>query len=831
MKLTEHRSRAQGLPDLLLYDALVDDGILLLQDGSLLAAWSYRGPDMQSSTHDEMAILSSQLNGLLRLGSGWLIHCDAIRSLAPGYPKEGAFPDSITRLIDDERRMQFMAEEAHQAHFESEYFIALTYQCPIEVEERIRGWMFEGELKKKPSAQKAIEYFRSRIAAFEDRFSSILKIERLQLRTVTDEFGYAPVQDDLLRYIRRCITGDDHAFVLTSIPACLNDIIGCVDFMAGIEPQVGRKHLRVIAIDGFPRMSSPGMLRALDTLGIEYRWNNRALLLDSEEAHMRLDKIRKKWRGKMRGWKDQLMRTQNGVVNLFAQEMSLDAEEAIAVASSGDVQFAYYSSNILCMDEDVQRLDNSVGLVVKTIQNLGFGCRVESVNAVEAYRGSLPGDGYRNVRRTLVHTLNLADFFPITAIWAGSRQNPSPLMPPGSPALLYAATTGATPFRFNLHVADLGHALICGPPGAGKSTFLALVVAQWFRYPNARVFGFDKGYSLYALTSAAGGEFYDIGGEKSALSFCPLHELDSDADVAWAVSWLEGLCVAQGLRVAPRERNALTDAVRLLQASPTRTLTELSANVQDESVREALLYYTLGGPLGHLLDADEDMLGDGRFITFETENLMGLGEKAVAAVLMYLFRRIEKRLERGGGAPTLIPLDEAWVFLKNELFRERIREWLKTVRKLNAVVLLATQNLSDVFHSPIRDVILEACPTKILLPNPEAGNPASRSLYEQLGLNQTEIDIVQTSLPKRQYYIASPMGRRLIGLGMGPVALSFAGVNGREERTRLEELINRTGETWPAEWLRSRGLDDWARYLEELNQRRSKCSESTLVTG
>jgi type IV secretion system protein VirB4 len=246
--------------------------------------------------------------------------------------------------------------------------------------------------------------------------------------------------------------------------------------------------------------------------------------------------------------------------------------------------------------------------------------------------------------------------------------------------------------------------------------------------------------------------------------------------------------------------------------------------VQDESVREALLYYTLGGPLGHLLDADEDVLGDGRFITFETENLMGLGEKAVAAVLLYLFRRIERRLERGNGAPTLIPIDEAWVFLKNELFRDRIREWLKTVRKLNAVVLLATQNLSDVFHSPIRDVILEACPTKILLPNPEAGNPTSRTLYEQLGLNQTEIDLIQTSLPKRQYYIASPMGRRLITLGMGPVAISFTGVNGREERTRLEGLIDRTGDEWPAEWLRSRGLGDWAAYLEKLETaRREKC--------
>jgi len=113
-----------------------------------------------------------------------------------------------------------------------------------------------------------------------------------------------------------------------------------------------------------------------------------------------------------------------------------------------------------------------VRTVSKTIQNLGFGCRLETINAVEAWRGSIPGDGYSNVRRPLLHTLNLADMLPVTSVWAGLRENPSALMPKHSPPLLYAATTGATPFRFNLHVSDTGHTLIVGPTGAGKSTAL-----------------------------------------------------------------------------------------------------------------------------------------------------------------------------------------------------------------------------------------------------------------------------------------------------------------------------------------------------------------------
>ncbi len=755
LRANEHRMRPRGLADLLLYDSLVDDGILLLQDGALLAAWCFRGPDMGSSTHAEMAALSARLNAILRLGSGWMVQCDAIRSKAPEYPDPGAFPDPVTRVIDDERRVQFMAEAAH---FETEYFLALTYLPPAASEEKVKGWMFEGRRQAEdPAAQKALDRFASRIRNFEDRFSSLFRVERLRSVRFENDRGFPRIQDSLLRYIRRCITGEDYPFEQPDIPVYLADILGSRDFLAGIEPKIGDRHMRVIAIDGFPKASYPAILSALDALPIEYRWNTRALLLDPEEARAVLDKTRKKWRSRMRGWKDQVFRTQTGPVNLHAQEMAADAEEAMGIASSGDVQFALYSSNIVCLAEDRQTVEANASLLVKTIQNLGFDCRIETVNAVEAWRGTLPGDGYRNVRRVVLHTLNLADLLPITSVWSGLRENPSGLMPPGSPPLLYAATNGSTPFRFNMHVGDVGHTLMVGPTGAGKSTLLGLMVAQWFRYPQAQVFAFDKGYSLYVLTRAACGEFYDIAGERTALAFCPLRDIDSDAELAWAVEWLEALCGMQGLEVGPKQRNALTAAVQELRLSPTRTLTEFCASVQDLDIRDALQYYTLAGPMGALLDADEDLLGAGRFLTFETENLMGLGDRAVVAVLLYLFRQIERRLD---GSPTLVPLDEAWVYLGHELFRDRLRDWLKTMRKRNGVVLLATQSLSDIFNSPIKDVVLESCPTKILLPNTEARNPASFAFYQNIGLNEREVQIIQTGLPKREYYIVSPLGRR-----------------------------------------------------------------------
>jgi len=240
-----------------------------------------------------------------------------------------------------------------------------------------------------------------------------------------------------------------------------------------------------------------------------------------------------------------------------------------------------------------------------------------------------PGDGYSNVRRPLLHTLNLADMLPVTSVWAGLRENPSGLMPKHSPPLLYAATTGATPYRFNLHVSDTGHTLIVGPTGAGKSTALGLLAAQWFRYPNAKVFAFDRGYSSWLLTVAAAGSFYDLAGPRTHLAFCPLAALDEDSDLTCAVGWVEALCELNGLKFTPRHRNAVAEAIGRLRLSPTRTLTELSANVQDTDIRDALEHFTVSGPLGSLLDAEHDLLSDGRFLTFEMENLLLSGHTSI----------------------------------------------------------------------------------------------------------------------------------------------------------------------------------------------------------
>src|SRR5690349_24116192 len=175
--------------------------------------------------------------------------------------------------------------------------------------------------------------------------------------------------------------------------------------------------------------------------------------------------------------------------------------------------------------------------------------------------------------------------------------------------------------------------------------------------------------------------------------------------------------------------------------------------------------------------------------------------------------RIEQRLD---GSPTLILLDEAWSYLQHGLFRERLKDWLKTMRRKNAAVIMATHKISDIANSELADVVLENCPTKILLPNAESKNSGSLEFYQRVGLNERELDILQVSVPKQHYYVVSKLGRRLVDLNVGKVALSWVGVNGREERQIVEDVMAQYPDTWRYEWLRLKGQQHWAEYFQSL---------------
>jgi type IV secretion system protein VirB4 len=661
--LAEYRRHAQSLADFLPWAALVAPGVVLNKDGSFQRTARFRGPDLDSATPAELVGTTARLNNALRrLGSGWAIFVEAQRNPANHYP-QSQFPDPVSALVEAERKAQFVEEGAH---FESAAFLTLLWLPPAEDTSRAESWLYEGRSGTGTDA-------RDWLAGFIDRTDRILQLIE----------GFVPEVDwlddaETLTYLHSCISTKRHRVRVPEVPVYLDAILVDESFVGGLGPRLGRHHLRTLTITGFPTATFPGILDELNRLAFPYRWSTRAILLDKTDAVRLLIRIRRQWFAKRKSvaaiLKEVMTNEASTLLDTDAANKAMDADAALQELGSDAIGQAYVTATVTVSDEDPDKADEKLRLVEKLIQSRDFTCMIEMVNAVEAWLGSLPGHAYANVRQPPISTLNLAHMIPLSAVWAGPEQDAHFAAPP----LFFAKTEGSTPFRFSIHVGDVGHTLIVGPTGAGKSVLLALFALQFRRYAKSQIFAFDFGGSIRAASLAMGGDWHDLGGALSdddaePVALQPLANIDDASERGWAADWIASILMREGVTIDPTAKEHIWTALNSLASAPIaeRTLTGLAVLMQSTSLKQALRPYCLGGPHGRLLDADTERLGDADIQAFETEGLIGTG--AAPAVLAYLFHRIEARLD---GRPTLLMIDEGWLALDDGGFAGQLREWL-----------------------------------------------------------------------------------------------------------------------------------------------------------
>ena len=811
MSLAEYRTRAACLADFLPWMALVAPGIVLNKDGSFQRTAAFRGPDLDSATPAELVAVTARLNNALRrLGSGWAVFVEAQRVPANDYPAS-TFPDPVSALVDMERRAQFREEGAH---FESAYYLTLLWMPPAEEAARAEGWLYEGKSSTGVDPHELLRGFADRT----DRLLHLVEGFMPEARWLDDA--------ETLTYLHSCVSTRRQKVRVPETPIYLDALLADEGLSGGFEPKLGDHHLRTLTITGLPSVTFPGLLDELNRQPFGYRWSTRAIMLDKTDATKLLTKIRRQWFAKRKSiaaiLKEVMTNEASVLMDSDASNKAADADAALQELGADQAGIAYVTATITVWDTDPALAAEKLRLVEKVIQGRDFTCIVEGMNAIEAWLGSLPGHVYANVRQPPVSTLNLAHLIPLSAVWAGAERDEHF----GAAPLLYGKTEGSTPFRFSLHVGDVGHTLIVGPTGAGKSVLLAMMAMQFRRYAGAQIFAFDFGGSIRAATIAMGGDWQDLGsalhgsdraqratGEdaassgSAAVALQPLARIDDHGERAWATEWLSAILVGEGILIDPQVKDHLWSALTSLASAPVqeRTLTGLSVLLQDQMLKQALAPYCVGGPWGDLLDAETERLGEADVQAFETEGLVGTA--AAAAVLSYLFHRIEARLD---GSPTLIIIDEGWLALVNPIFAAQIREWLKTLRKKNASVIFATQSLADIDNSAIAPAIIESCLTRIFLPNERAMEPQIQAIYARFGLNARQIEILSRATPKRDYYCQSRRGNRLFELGLGEVALAFAAASSRTDQAAISDIVNAHGpDGFAAEWLRHRDCG-WA---------------------
>ena len=783
--LKEYSEEKGKLSSYIPWICLIDKGVVLNKNGTLQKTLKYRGYDLDSSTVYELKNINAKLNDVIkRLGQGWSLNVEARRKRCTDYI-EAKNEILAIDIIEKERKLNFLENE----HFESEYYLTIVQLIPTDNSKKV-GEIFLEYAKKSEILDKTLENFNKEFKKILNLFKEIF----LEVTELDDEETYT--------YLHSCVSTKTDKVVVPEIPYAMANYLCDSDLVGGLKPKLRGKEIRCISIQGFPNYTVPGFFDVLNRLNIPYRWITRFLMLSKLEA---LSKMERKYKNifsqrlslfqrvyaELTGEKEENSRK----LNEDALNKANEVRTQIALTTGDYVSQGFYTCTLIVDGDSIDEVEERVDIISKTINNMGFITIEESINSVEAFLGSIPGNITNNIRMPILNTITLSHLLPVSSVWGGDSWNKHLNVPP----LIYTKTKGSTPFRFNIHIEDIGHSAIVGPTGYGKSVLLGLIASSFMKYKDSRVYFFDKDASSRVLTYAVGGEFHDLGNDE--LSFQPLANIEIVEEKEWAYGWILEILEQENVKVSPTQKEKIWKALDNLAKTPIelRTISNFYTSVNDREIKEALISYKIGGALGKYFDSDKDTLNFSRWQVFEMNQVIN-NKKGITPLLSYIFRRIENSLD---GNPCIIILDECWMFFDNPIFAAKIREWLKVLRKKNCSVIFATQELGDILNSKLFTTVLDACQTKVFLPNPNAFADNYIPIYEKFGLNKTEIEIISKATKKKEYYYKSTKGSRLFELDLKEKTLSLIASSDLAKQNKAKELkeIYRDANDFTREWL------------------------------
>lgn len=783
--LKEYSEEKGKLSSYVPWICLIDKGVVLNKNGTLQKTLKYRGYDLDSSTVYELKNINAKLNDVIkRLGQGWSLNVEARRKRCTDYI-EAKNEILAIDIIEKERKLNFLENE----HFESEYYLTIVQLIPTDNSKKV-GEIFLEYAKKSEILDKTLENFNKEFKKILNLFKEIF----LEVTELDDEETYT--------YLHSCVSVKKDKVIVPEIPYAMANYLCDSDLVGGLKPKLRGKEIRCISIQGFPNYTVPGFFDVLNRLNIPYRWITRFLMLSKLEA---LSKMERKYKNifsqrlslfqrvyaELTGEKEENSRK----LNEDALNKANEVRTQIALTTGDYVSQGFYTCTLIVDGDSIDEVEERVDVISKTINNMGFITIEESINSVEAFLGSIPGNITNNIRMPILNTITLSHLLPVSSVWGGDSWNKHLNAPP----LIYTKTKGSTPFRFNIHIEDIGHSAIVGPTGYGKSVLLGLIASSFMKYKDSRVYFFDKDASSRVLTYAVGGEFHDLGNDE--LSFQPLANIEIVEEKEWAYGWILEILEQENVKVSPTQKEKIWKALDNLAKTPIelRTISNFYTSVNDREIKEALIPYKIGGALGKYFDSDKDTLNFSRWQVFEMNQVIN-NKKGITPLLSYIFRRIENSLD---GSPCIIILDECWMFFDNPIFAAKIREWLKVLRKKNCSVIFATQELGDILNSKLFTTVLDACQTKVFLPNPNAFADNYIPIYQKFGLNKTEIEIISKATKKKEYYYKSTKGSRLFELDLKEKTLSLIASSDLPKQNKAKELkeIYRDANDFTREWL------------------------------
>ncbi len=467
---------------------------------------------------------------------------------------------------------------------------------------------------------------------------------------------------------------------------------------------------------------------------------------------------------------------------------------ALDKAVSGEIGFGKHHLTVMCMAETTKELENLLSIVAVELTNTGcIGVR-ESVNMEPAFWGQLPGNYSFIVRKATINTLNLAGFNSLHNFPLGKPENNH-----WGEAVTVLDTTSATPFYFNFHVRDVGHTVIIGPTGAGKTVLMNFLCAQAQKF-KCRLFFFDKDRGAEIFIRALGGQ-YTVIDPGSVCGFNPLQLPDTGENRTFLMEWLKMLVSTNQETISSEDIARLTAAINgnYKLERKDRSLSNIAPFLGlagPGTIAGRLQMWYKGGSHAKIFDNGSDVIDFHKASVFGFEMGELLKDKAsLGPVLSYIFHRINLSLD---GTPTMIVLDEAWALIDNPVFAPRIKDWLKVLRKLNTFVVFATQSVEDASKSIISDTLIQQTATQIFLPNLKATDVYKSTFM----LSEREYQLIKTTDPGTRYFLIKQGNDSLIAridLSSMPDIINI--LSGRASTVGILDAVRQEHGDDPSVWI------------------------------
>jgi type IV secretion system protein VirB4 len=477
------------------------------------------------------------------------------------------------------------------------------------------------------------------------------------------------------------------------------------------------------------------------------------------------------------------------LVNASAVALVEDLGECLTEMELRDNYFGAFCLTVIVYNRDLRQLHAAISEVYKVFQTKDALLFQESHtwNLLNAYLSIIPGNHAYNLRRLLITASNYADLSMIFTIDTGDRINRHL----NTEYLALFETNHDTVYYFNLHHKDVAHTLILGATGSGKSFLLNFLLTNLQKYDPFTVI-FDLGGSYKHLTALFGGTYSKVSVERQAFEINPFSLAPTPDNREFIFAFVRVLLEADGgAALSVSESKEIYEQIGVMAEIDRehRRLQTLS-RILPKRLESRLARWVEGGQYGNLFDNATDTLSFANFQCFDFEGLDKY-PTILEPLLFYILHRANEPIYDPARATTfkVFVMDEAWRFFSNKTIRDYLREALKTWRKRNAAMILATQSGDDLRQSEILPLVLESCPTRLFLANPGMDAELYKTKFQ---LNDAQVNAIRALTPKRKLFLQTPTVSKELALEVDPKSY-WLFTNSPIDNARRDELFHRYG--------------------------------------